>query len=179
MGKSGLKFDCPVCGKHVYRYPSEVKKGCSLTCSRACRAVLQKQGEYRNCETCGKQFYARKSQIGQGFAKFCSKTCSNEPHKNGEHLNCLICNKSMYRTRYEIERGKKEMFTNWQKREWKGSECAMCGSTENLELDHIVPRFAGGKAKRNNAQTLCRDCNRKKYYEIDLPKYDNLKELAN
>lgn len=100
---------------------------------------------------------------------------------NGADKACSFECREKYQKRFHRKgrkRGIKEMFTNWQKREWMDSECAMCGDTELLELDHIIPRFAGGKAERPNAQTLCRTCNRRKYYEVDLPKYDNLRELA-
>lgn len=43
--------------------------------------------------------------------------------------------------------------------------CAICGSTENLELDHIVPSFYGGKTELSNLQWLCYDCHKKKTKE--------------
>lgn len=39
------------------------------------------------------------------------------------------------------------------------SECAHCGSTERLEIDHIVPRSRGGDTRPNNLQVLCHACN--------------------
>lgn len=41
-------------------------------------------------------------------------------------------------------------------------ECAHCGATENLEVDHIRPVSLGGSNDRDNLQALCRTCNRKK-----------------
>jgi 5-methylcytosine-specific restriction endonuclease McrA len=43
--------------------------------------------------------------------------------------------------------------------EW---ECLLCHATENLEVDHIVPKSKGGHAVVDNLQTLCRECNRAK-----------------
>jgi len=40
--------------------------------------------------------------------------------------------------------------------------CAACPSTENLEIDHIVPVSRGGTSDPKNLQVLCRKCNRKK-----------------
>lgn len=43
-----------------------------------------------------------------------------------------------------------------------GHKCLSCGATEHLTLDHIKPLCHGGGWRKNNLQTLCRDCNNKK-----------------
>lgn len=70
----------------------------------------------------------------------------------------------------ELRRHRKH-FTPRQRREWTDTKCAFCGSTEHLELDHIIPIFDGGANHRVNAQTLCRGCNLWKTEYIDLPRY--------
>ena len=40
--------------------------------------------------------------------------------------------------------------------------CVLCGSNENLEIDHITPVSKGGTAEHDNLQVLCRSCNRSK-----------------
>ena len=40
--------------------------------------------------------------------------------------------------------------------------CLRCGSSRELEIDHVVPQAAGGPNCWNNLQTLCRPCNRQK-----------------
>lgn len=40
--------------------------------------------------------------------------------------------------------------------------CQCCGSTENLEYDHIVPFSCGGSNEAANIQLLCMTCNRSK-----------------
>lgn len=37
--------------------------------------------------------------------------------------------------------------------------CKECGSTEDLSIDHIIPRSKGGTHDEDNLQTLCRRCN--------------------
>ena len=43
-----------------------------------------------------------------------------------------------------------------------GRECAYCGSTENLTLDHIVPLAKGGAHSPDNLCVLCKSCNSSK-----------------
>lgn len=41
----------------------------------------------------------------------------------------------------------------------RDGKCLQCGSTEDLTLDHIIPRSVGGTDDPENLQTLCRRCN--------------------
>jgi 5-methylcytosine-specific restriction endonuclease McrA len=41
-------------------------------------------------------------------------------------------------------------------------ECEWCGSSESLEVDHIVPWSAGGSNEPSNLRPLCQSCNRKR-----------------
>ena len=49
--------------------------------------------------------------------------------------------------------------------------CARCGSTKQLEMDHIIPLCVGGTTDDINLQTLCHDCHVKKtaYERIIFP----------
>jgi len=40
-----------------------------------------------------------------------------------------------------------------------GGICLCCGSTNNLTLDHVIPKSLGGINKAKNLQTLCFWCN--------------------
>lgn len=40
--------------------------------------------------------------------------------------------------------------------------CKHCGETDDLTVDHIVPRSKGGDDSDENLQTLCRSCNSRK-----------------
>lgn len=44
--------------------------------------------------------------------------------------------------------------------------CVYCGSTENLQLDHIIPFSKGGATNVENLQLLCQKCNIKKSNHI-------------
>lgn len=43
-----------------------------------------------------------------------------------------------------------------------GNTCQYCGSTQDLTIDHIVPRSRGGKDTWENLVTACNHCNHKK-----------------
>lgn len=43
-----------------------------------------------------------------------------------------------------------------------GGLCQCCGSSLNLEYDHITPFSCGGKNNASNIQLLCQKCNRSK-----------------
>jgi len=43
-----------------------------------------------------------------------------------------------------------------------GGRCRGCGSTVELQFDHIVPLSIGGASSAENLQLLCGPCNRRK-----------------
>lgn len=47
-----------------------------------------------------------------------------------------------------------------------GGRCVYCGSTQNLQLDHIIPFSKGGATTLENMQLLCQKCNVEKSNKI-------------
>lgn len=43
-----------------------------------------------------------------------------------------------------------------------GNKCVYCGETENLTLDHVIPKSRGGQHTWDNLVTACMKCNNKK-----------------
>ena len=56
------------------------------------------------------------------------------------------------------------------------NRCVNCGSTETLEVDHIIPLSRGGKHNEDNFQILCKTCNLKKGRGVDYEKYFKIGE---
>lgn len=80
--------------------------------------------------------------------------------RNGFYLDDGIW-KSLCR----VERGKVTNKLRFYIYERDGYRCRLCGKRSNgrnLEIDHIIPIAKGGKSTRDNLQTLCVSCNKKK-----------------
>jgi 5-methylcytosine-specific restriction endonuclease McrA len=58
------------------------------------------------------------------------------------------------------------------------SVCLQCGSSNDIELDHIIPLKRGGTNWITNIQPLCRACNRSKYIKADDYRPEWVKLLA-
>jgi hypothetical protein len=50
-----------------------------------------------------------------------------------------------------------------------GHACLVCGSTDDLTLDHIYPWSLGGSNDEENLRTLCRGCNSRKGSRVEAP----------
>ena len=187
--RSGQYFTCPVCGREFYRTPSQIARGASKTCSKACLGELFSGdgnpfwGKEHSPET-----KTRVSNSRKGKAK---GNQNAKGHKHSEEARKKIADASRqlwkehrdkmlaalprgeahhFHKQPELRRYRKN-FSPRHRREWAETKCVYCGAENQLELDHIIPVFDGGTNDRSNAQTLCRSCNMWKLYAVDLPRY--------
>ena len=63
----------------------------------------------------------------------------------------------------KIRRGREAYTNNWPDiskkiKQRDGYRCTKCGSTEHLEVHHIIPISRGGGNSSVNLTTLCRRC---------------------
>lgn len=127
---------CERCGKPRPRVNRQF-------CSRACRAATDAHPPL-NCIRCDGEFKAR---TGSAYTnEFCSLRCWHETRRE---------------IQYPIPLHHRDMFRRPHKRallERAGGKCEQCGSTEQLEFDHVIPRHMGGKGTLENGQVLCRAC---------------------
>ena len=70
-------------------------------------------------------------------------------------LLCIVLS-CFSQSRYISETTKKLVFSR------DGGVCQCCGSTFELEYDHITPYSCGGSSEPSNIQLLCQSCNRSK-----------------
>lgn len=47
-----------------------------------------------------------------------------------------------------------------------GNRCLKCGSTQNIQIDHVIPLSLGGEHSFSNIQPLCAICNNKKQNRV-------------
>lgn len=174
--RKGEEITCIVCGKKVYKRPYDLKRGGGKVCSPKCNAIARskglikwkpphppKTGEEIACVICGKKVYRKRSYIDRGINKTCgSKACLSAYGRLQLGLDPLKP-ENIGKERHQVD--KTTVWLPSQKKAWLDTKCAICGSTENLQLDHIVPVFLGGKTERDNAQTLCAICHMKKSKE--------------
>jgi hypothetical protein len=55
----------------------------------------------------------------------------------------------------------------------KGKRCAVCGSTENLEIHHVLPLIKGGTNDFNNLLVVCQEHHKQLHGKIHRRTSDN------
>jgi len=70
--------------------------------------------------------------------------------------------KKRYRNKL-IERARRKK-ARWKYiKKTKQVRCEWCGTTENITIDHKLPKSQGGSNKQNNLRLLCRKCHNKRH----------------
>ena len=79
----------------------------------------------------------------------------------------------LYATSDELLYNLEAVTSSEAKRKWRQSikehwdyECAYCGETKNLTLDHITPRSKGGTDRVTNIVCACKECNTSKGHQM-------------
>ncbi len=105
------------------------------------------------CEKCGK--------LNQFFHKYCH-FCGAYLEQAKKLFEYIIYSDSEQSTpRYISKKVRKAVWMRDRGR------CVECGSSRDLEFDHIIPVSKGGSNDAKNVQILCAKCNRKKSNKID------------
>jgi HNH endonuclease len=66
---------------------------------------------------------------------------------------------------YGLLRGRLKLgslFKDEQEKIHSAGRCSYCGGTDDLSLDHLIPRLRGGEDAADNLVTACRSCNSSK-----------------
>lgn len=159
-----LQYQCIDCQKR--------NRSCRIT---RCRKMFQGKSKQEVCD-----MYI--SEYGPG--KKCSICKDNQPPSNfplsitmetGLHNHCYKCAATSQGNggiRDFIFMPDKDNISYM-----KDDKCILCGSSDNLSVDHIVPISKGGVDRISNKQTLCRKCNSSKHNKLTFPvSMDNICE---
>lgn len=157
---------CDSCGKPFTVYP--YRSGKARFCSVACTRTLKE----RVCRQCGKHEMVRASKSNRPY---CSNECYAESMRGkgvGRAFPSVITRRSndgaykrgVSRTQHVRTRDVEQML------EYYGNECAYCGSTSRVGLDHVEPLSRGGEHAISNLVPCCAKCNQLKR-DRSLPKF--------
>jgi 5-methylcytosine-specific restriction endonuclease McrA len=153
--------------------PGQLCKSCSMSQSSNDRRV-HVNGE-RKCSRCGvvyplSMFTRRKDRI-DSFRSRCRNCLTDLARLQRE--NNPDKSREIKRQAQRLRRARKHaaggVFTNFDWNEILGRynhRCLSCGSTEDLQPDHVIPLSVGGTNDKSNIQPLCGLCNRKKQAQV-------------
>ena len=137
--KGKVELICDNCGNAFFRYAGNVSTGKNY-CSRKCMEEKKKAERiYKVCEVCGRDFSVYASVIKQSNAagRFCSSRCYYESMTLDKERN------------YRGFRTAKERYFSTKQ------FCAVCGTTENINIHHIVPNRITHDQSKDNLIPLC------------------------
>lgn len=188
--RKGKEFNCRQCGKLFYRGPAQITNGSIHHCSMAClgKSMMGSQakmfgfGGRRHSEATKQKISESrkgknlKNQTALGYKH------TKEARQKIREASIRLWRESRDKMLQALPRGEDNCmyrgnnrylreFTPLQKREWKDKTCKWCGTTENLQLDHIIPVWMQELRIRENAQTLCHHCNLWKRQFVETPMY--------
>ena len=179
---------CSVCGVVKELLPSQLRQRTGLFCSQKCRGKATSKRTARTCSQCGKGFVRRRDQPGY----FCSPECSYKSRKESFSVwgktfdadarrkyfrDYFAANrekiKAASRAWARNNRAQRNRLQNMRRAggvisrdQWlelvSVGKCAFCGSSSNLQVDHIIPIARGGTSVPENLQVLCAQCNQSK-----------------
>lgn len=130
---------CAQCGKQFRRYAGNVKSEksyCSRDCMEESRAAIKL---VKICKQCGKPFaiYASSVESSNASGNFCSTKCYHE--------SMTIDGERTYAG-----------FAAAKKRNFDGKQfCAVCGTTKNIHIHHIIPNRLTHDHSKGNLIPLC------------------------
>ena len=135
---------CAMCGKAVYRRPSEIANG-RVFCSAACYGISMRKE--RPCVVCGNPILARRNK------KTCSRGCANT-HRAGTTYK-IGCPKDKART---IRTIKLRLIDE------RGSACGRCGyaRVEILQVHHRDRNTSNNDF--GNLELICPNCHCEEHY---------------
>jgi hypothetical protein len=190
--KSGQEFACMICGKMFYRRRSFIARGIHKTCGASeCKSASMSGvnnpfwGKNHDEQTLARMTATRRAnprkkktgppkgwrQSPEAREKMSAALTKRWAENRDVMIARLPRGVDHHYHKEPTERRYRKEWTPLQRKEWMDDKCFWCGSTENLNIDHIIPVLDGGLPVRTNAQTLCHPCNLWKANFVDKPRY--------
>jgi len=163
---------CTSCGQTFpatleYFHKSKYADGLFAKC-KGCRSVQRKEHYLKNkpkiLEQCHEYYQSNKKYIAKRNAKY------RASHRKQAKITQKIWREKFpeKKRNHKLSRRAREkgnpifLILSKEIKRLYASPCSVCGSTQNIEADHIVPIARGGSTSIGNLQPLCRNCNRSK-----------------
>lgn len=153
---------CSRCGED--KPPTQFPKG-RRQC-RPCRKSIQRAYYEANRPRILRQVRAY-AEAHQGERREWGRQWRERNDRTREKHDYYMQNRTRILEGYHASRGARGFFSWEACLEIYGGQCAHCGSSEYLEVDHIVPLSRGGTNWQFNIQPLCQSCNKRKFVRPD------------
>ncbi len=123
---------CVHCGTTFFVFPSAIKPGEALYCSKRCLYVAKSKRVLAHCETCDKEFETVPSAINRGGGKFCSVECRARSKDTHIEKICAQCGNTFRARRAESEQGRARYCSDKCRsdahRKRRVFQCGQCGN---------------------------------------------------
>lgn len=167
--RKGKLVKCPICGKKVYRHPSQIKKG-YLYCSKKCwyKVLPERQRNSPERIEILKRIRKRRDFKSEKYLKMRSEL-TKKLYKTGKLKPRYGKDNNFWKggiaSKQNSERNKAK-YKNWRKKvfERDGYICRICECKGgNLHAHHIKPfaKYPKSRYLIKNGLTVCRDCHSK------------------
>ena len=141
----GIRPSCKLCDSIRWESYSESHSSAIKKSNQSLRDRYKIKNDTDGC-------FPEKECSSCHIVKPCDQFWPDHNNKSGLRSRCIECSKKTY-----LARGKRLAMIDLL-----GGKCAICGSTDKLEIDHIIPLNLGGSHDTSNLQVLCGKHNRKK-----------------
>ncbi len=135
------RVPCSGCGVSIQRAPSNLTV--ENFCNAECRAKTRNLD--RHCKQCGVVFRVYRSVVtgpSNASGNFCSQKCYHE---------WLLAGATEKAHFVQIKGPRRDSLIG-------GRPCSRCGSPEDIEIHHVIPRRVGGADDPDNLIPLCGHC---------------------